>query len=222
MKKALLLIFVLLFSFALPFYAVAASSEINFNNDDGAFSVYSNVSIKDSKQEIFGMPTESFEEYMRNNDMLLYATDDKSIVFNVSNTETDFSRAVSDFSKYSDETVLEFADTLTVENDGVVSVNDIKYVVINHDAENDADFSRLRQYVTVKNGEFYVVTLNFIYGADNIDELSSDVIQRIFINTVSGAEYSVVFVIVLLALIILVAIVVVYLAISIIKDLRNK
>lgn len=223
MKKKLLLVFVsILILLSTPIYTLAISRDVYFNNDDGEFSVYSNVSIKDNKQEVFGVPPEKFEEYMRVNDMLLYGTDNKNIVFNVSCAETDFSKDIVDFANYSDESVLEIADTLVIKNEGVFSINGTKYFVINSMAENDADFSEQRQYVTVKNGTLYVVTLNFIYGIEGIDDLSRNVIERVIFNSAENVEFNYVFVVIVLLLILLVAFVVVCLIVSIFKDLRKQ
>lgn len=227
MKKifSLLLIFIFVFSFSV--LAAEKESFVSVNNDDNALVVYTVDNISSDDGFVFGLPESDFREYMQANNIVVYGVDaDNTFVFNLACTETSFSNEISDFYDLNDDDVLVFADDFVNNKDGVVNVNGIKYVVSNSKKENDGVTFSVRQYITVRNSNLYVLTFNV--PTENLnDEISSkidDTINRISIirdqnDEDDGGKFAVVLLILLIAIIAVVSVTVI---ISLIKDIKKK
>lgn len=227
MKKIIVFIVCLIQLFSLTAFAAENENLVSVNNDDNSLIVYSPDVLIDEEKNVFGLTATQFKEYMLINNMVLYGTDiGNSFVFNLSCTNTDFSNQVSDFYDLSDEAVLDFADDFLAKKDGIVTVNGIKYVVSNSTKQNNETEFSVRQYITVRNNNLYVLTFNVPSSDidDAIAEKIDETVGRISIIREQniGKKSNNLTIVLLVALIIVIATVAIVLIVSIIKDIKAK
>ena len=226
MKRIVAFLFTVLLIFQLGVITFADSSEVAINTADSTIVVHTQENISAENGIVYGMPEHEFKEYMVNNNMVLYGSYSNNLfVFNLSRAKTSFSGEVVNFFEMEDDAVLTFADDFVQNKDGIAVVNDIKYVISKGKKEADNVTFSTVQYITVKNSELYVLTVN-VPGEINSDiaDKIDDLLERITINQekekANITSYLTIGLIVLLILVILAVIVLV--VVSIIKDIRKK
>ncbi len=226
MKRIFAIIFAVIFSLQLSVFVFADSSEVMIDTTNSTIVVQTPENIVAENGIVYGMPESDFKEYMLSNNMVLYGSYSENLfVFNLSRSKTSFSGEAKNFFNMEDDAVLAFADDFVQNKDGIATVNDIKYVISKSKKEADNVTFSTVQYITVKNSELYVLTIN-VPGEINKDTADKidDLLERITIGEIKEkaniSSYLTIALVVLLILVILAVIVIV--AISIIKELRKK
>ena len=226
MKRIFAIIFAILISLQLSVFAFAEEGEVLLDTTNSTIVVQTPDNITAENGIVYGMPESDFKEYMISNNMVLYGSYSNNLfVFNLSRAKTSFSGEVVNFFDMEDDAVLAFADDFVQNKDGIATVNDIKYVISKSKKETDNVTFSTVQYITVKNSELYVLTVN-VPGEinNNIAEKIDDLLERITINKKaekpSISSYLTIGLVILLILVILAVIILV--AVSIIKDLKKK
>jgi hypothetical protein len=226
MKRIFAIIFAILISLQLSVFAFAEEGEVLLDTTNSTIVVQTPDNITAENGIVYGMPESDFKEYMISNNMVLYGSYSNNLfVFNLSRAKTSFSGEVVNFFDMEDDAVLAFAHDFVQNKDGIATVNDIKYVISKSKKETDNVTFSTVQYITVKNSELYVLTVN-VPGEinNNIAEKIDDLLERITINKKaekpSISSYLTISLVILLILVILAVIILV--AVSIIKDLRKK
>ncbi len=226
MKRIFAIVFAVIISLQLSVFAFAEQSEVVLDTTNSTIVVQTPENIVAENGIVYGMPESDFKDYMISNNMVLYGSYSENLfVFNLSRSKTSFSGEAKNFFNMEDDAVLAFADDFVQNKDGIATVNDIKYVISKSKKETDNVTFSTVQYITVKNSELYVLTVN-VPGEinSNIAEKIDDLLERITIDEIkekaSISSYLTIALVVLLILVILAVIVIV--AISIIRDLKKK
>lgn len=226
MKRIFAIIFAVLIALQLSVFTFADSGKVKIDTTNSSIVVQTPDNITADNGIVYGMPESDFKEYMISNNMVLYGSySDNLFVFNLSCAKTSFSGEAVNFFQMEDDAVLAFADDFVQNKDGIAAVNDIKYVISKSKKETDNVTFSTVQYITVKNSELYVLTVN-VPGEINSDiaDKIDDLLERITINQVKEkaniSSYLTIGLIILLILVILTVIILV--AVSIVKDLKKK
>lgn len=226
MKRIFAFVFSVILAFQMGVFAFADSSEVLLDTTNSEIVVQTPDNIKGENGIVYGMPESDFKDYMLSNNMVLYGSYSNNLfVFNLSRAKTSFSGEVKNFFEMEDQDVLTFADDFVQNKDGIATVNDIKYVISKGTKEADNVTFSTVQYITVKNSELYVLTVN-VPGEINstIADRIDDLLERITIKEISQkpsvSSYLTIALIVLLILVVLAVIVLV--AVSIFKDLKRE
>lgn len=218
MKKIIYLIITLLLLFSV---SVTAEDNKNFTfgySED--LTVCTQDDIPSENGMIFGAKEEDFKKYMKENSIILYAVDNNnSFVISVTCDQTQFTKDLISLSSLSDDDLSGVAKELVEGECTIAKTHDTVYIV-KEGTEKGLENYFTRQYITVENGNLYVI--NFTFPNDSVVD-----INRID-SIVSGISYSekaetnvfliVVIAVVILALVVFMAIV----TVTVIKDLKIK
>ena len=222
MKRIIVFVLVL-YLFAFPVCATVTQGNITLDYAEN-LTVCTQSSIPSVDGKIFGMNEADFKKYLTENNILLYGFDnDNAFVFELTGEKTDFTQKVGDFGNIKESDIKDFADK-TVENPYSVKKTAESVFVVTDSISEEENGYVTRQYITVKNQSLYVVT--FIVPGIAINQNKSERIDKI-INALSFGEsnapkqVSAVSVIVVAALVIIIVLIAVYIAVTVIRDLRK-
>lgn len=232
------LICVLCLLFALPFTALAKGVKAEVSEYDlsvilpeGSVPLTESVASKESELiESFGYTVTSFKNYLKTNQIILFASAPDGTQISVKRWESDFSADAEDMSYLSDTALTSVAKqlvTLSGATYKTVLVNSMKLIEIRSNGKDSGgDFSSV-QYITIRNGAFYSVNIAFSGKLDDTKVQSAwDIICGLKIKdniSKSPWTFSAVFEMVLICVLIIAAIVAAVLVIlSFVKDIRSK
>lgn len=218
MKKIISLIFTLLLLFSV---SVSAEGEKDFVlGYSENLTVCTQNEIPSENGMIFGVKEEDFKKYMKDNSLILYAVDNNnSFVISVTCDKTKFTKDIVSLSSLSDDDLSGVAKELVEGECNIAKTHDTVYIV-KEGTEKGLENYFTRQYITVENGNLYVI--NFTFPEDSVVD-----INRID-SIVSGIRYSEkaetnIFLIVVIAVVILALVVfMTVVAVTVIKDIKVK
>lgn len=165
--------------------------EYNVNFDlPNEFIIFTKDNAEKNSQALnsLGFTSSSFKKYISDNNIIMFASlKDKSCQITVNAVKTRFSEQTEDFAYIDDEILKNLIPDLFAESINsfkIETVNENKFI-INENLGNDnaSDFSYV-QYVTVKNGLLYTVTVAFSSEIASLQNTNyvSELMQSFVIN----------------------------------------
>lgn len=190
-----------------------------------------NASKQSELIEDFGYTVSSFQSYLKQNNIILFAVDPQNgIQISLKSWQSDFSADTGDLALLSEETLASVAKEL-VKTDGAsyktVSVNSMKMIEIRLSGQDSGgDFCSV-QYLTIRNGRFYSLNTAFPGKIDDskVQTAWEQICTLHMEDTVSGSVWDVssVFEMILIwALILLAGAAVIFIVISFIRDIIRR
>ncbi len=219
MKKVIAIICILVLCFILA--GCQNKAEIKYqNNSDLIYCTEDNVTEKVAKS--LDKSKKELRESMQKNGMVFYGiAADNSYTVSIVKETTDFSEKAVDFSAFDEKGLYEISAEIAPNLITYHKTANEVYIVqdtVSFSAEGEHP---ARQYITVKNGSFYIITFAFANETlkDKYMLSAQNIVNDIRINT--GYEnfsfYSVIIVVLLLAIIS----VIVYVGITLLKDFKK-
>lgn len=165
---ALILCFIMLFVLhGFGFSAAAVDQSVSLGEHNLSLQLPPEYTVLDAKNaskqaaliEEFGYTVSSFQTYLTENNIILFAVDPQSgIQISLKSWESDFSADAEDLATLSEEALASVAKELVKVNGAsykTVSVNSMKLIEIRvSDQDSGGVFSSV-QYLTIRNGRFY-------------------------------------------------------------------
>ncbi len=175
--------------------------------------------------EVLGMEAEEFKKYLTDNYIRLFGVDNNNeFVFEITSEETDFSKGIKDFKNIKETDIKHFADSMKFVSYNIETLGEVPYIVSQYPSDDSENSAVVSQYITVKQGQLYVITFTMAKGISDgnaerirkivsgITYIENDVPQNVSIWSVIGVA----------ALAVLVFGVAVYILITVIKDVRKR
>lgn len=221
MKKIVAIFALLVFCFLLC--GCENRKEIQFKDNKGlVFCTSDNVSQEVAK--VIGKDKKELSSSMEKAGVIFYGiAPDKSFTVSVIKETTEFSQKVLDFSVFNDDELKKIADEISPNYSEYHKNKGETYIVQDTISYSAVGELPARQYITVKNGNFYIFT--FTFNKDTVDSIKTkEIMNNISVNTVSKgfSSYGIIVAILILAGISLIIYVVITLIIDIKKVSRNK
>ncbi len=216
MKRIIALILAL-FIFTIPVFAE------NEGNGEVTLTYTEGITLYGDGDEVFGIEKESFSKYIKENNIVLYGiANDKSFVFEMTCSQTEFSKSVKDFKNVKLMDIKDFADSMGILIYNIKSLGDASYIVSVLPTSDSESEGRLTQYITIKQDKLYVITVTAAKSVDNND-YEQKIIGSIKYNlTEEPDEISVWHIVVVSVAMALVLIIFVWIAITLIKDSKKR
>lgn len=175
--------------------------------------------------EVLGMEAEEFEKYLTDNYIRLFGVDNNNeFVFEITSSETEFSKVIKDFKNIKETDIKDFADSMKFVSYNIETLGEVPYIVGQYPSDDSENSAVVSQYITVKQGQLYVITFTMAKGISDgnaerirkivsgITYIENDVPQKVSLWSVIGVA-------VLVVLIICIAL---YILVTIIKDIRQR
>ena len=238
--KGLLSVLVCALVLASPFITTAAEkNSITIKEENltislpGSYTMLNADNAKKNKEiiEDFGYSVTSFKSYLKSNNIILFASDKESKAqVSVKKWESDFSKDVQDLAYLSDKSLESVVKELIKDESlahKTVTINGMKmFEIQKNDKDSGGDFCSA-QYVTIRNGNFYSVTVMY---PGKMDDEKASAARKILLGLniknktgSSGIDFSSIIEIVLIWVLIVVAVVAIGIIIfSFYKDIKKK
>ncbi len=189
-----------------------------------------NASKQSEIIESFGYTVTSFKNYLKTNQIILFAAAPDDVQISIKNWHSDFAADTEDMSYLSDTALTSVAKQLVTVSGATyktVLVNSMKLIEVRSNGKDSGgDFSSV-QYITIRNGAFYSVNIAFS-GKLSDEKVQSawDIICGMKIKdniSKSAWDFSSIFEMILLCALIIVALVaIVLIVLSFVKDIRSR
>jgi len=211
MKRIISLILALLI-FSLPAFA-QTSDKVDLISLDG-------VTVYEVGDEVLGMDKDAFKEYVKENNIVFYGiANDNSYVIEATCKETSFSSSVKDFKNIKLSDIKDFADSTKILNYNIERLGDAVYIIREVTSDDLAESSKVTQFITVKQGFVYVISVINKEGAEKAKSVVSSIVYNF---TETPAQISVWHIVIVSAAIVLVLLVFIFVGIALIKDLKKR
>ncbi len=224
-----ILLFVFLFSFALPTMAKEVKNDSITINIPDSFKI---IGIDNAEEfsgylENRGFSLNSFKKYIEDNSVLVYATDTAACEIVISKHSFSFSSGISDLYYIKTEDIPEiFSDILINDKYSVTDYNNNRFIKCMYTgSDNGGDFFGV-QLLTVKNGEVY--TINYtVPKADDADDNTINALLKSFevksANSNAAQKLdSVIIYIIIIAIILLSVAVASYILYTFVLDFKSR
>lgn len=182
MKKLIALILTIVL-FSVPVSAEKAENSISVDYTDGL--VYCTPDYINPQID-YGMTEEEFKKHLIDNDIVFWGTDvDNGLTVEIRSSTTDFSEKVVDLNSLEKAEIDEFRKSLFDEASASTLVNLNNNIYVRCELPHDDVLGGLyeHQYVTVKQGKLYVITVAF--------ESENPIIYEFVEKFIRGIKYSV-------------------------------
>ena len=211
MKKIIALVLALLI-FSIPVLA-QTSDKVDLISLDG-------VTVYNVGDEVLGMDKDTFKEYVKENAIVFYGVaNDNSFVIEATCEETAFSNSVKDFNNIKLSHIIDFANSANIPNYNIEQLGDAVYVIREIVSDDVAVSSNVTQFITVKQGFIYVISVTCAEGTDKAKSVVSNVVYNF---TQTPAQISVWHIVVVSAAVILLIVVFVFVSVALIKDIKKR
>ncbi len=178
------------------------------------------ITVYEVGDEVLGMDKETFKKYIAENNIILYGiANDNSYVIEVTCKETEFSTSVKDFNNIKLADIKDFADSTNVLNYNIEQLGDAVYIIRDITLNESENNSMVTQFITVKQGFIYVISIT---SANGIDKAKGVVSSIVYNFTQTPAQISVYHIVMVSVAIVLVLGLIVFVSITLIKDIKKR
>ena len=109
----------------------------------------------------YGMEAEEFEKYLTDNYIRLFGVDNNNeFVFEITSSETEFSKVIKDFKNIKETDIKDFADSMKFVSYNIETLGEVPYIVSQYPSDDSENSAVVSQYITVKQSRLYVITFN--------------------------------------------------------------
>jgi hypothetical protein len=115
--------------------------------------------------------------------------------------------------------IIDFANSANIPNYNIEQLGDAVYVIREIASDDVAVSSNVTQFITVKQGFIYVISVTCDEGADKAKSVVSNVVYNF---TQTPAQISVWHIVVVSAAVILLIVVFVFVSVALIKDIKKR
>ncbi|MEE0945692.1 MAG: hypothetical protein U0M42_02540 [Acutalibacteraceae bacterium] len=179
--------------------------------------------ISEEAEKLFLKSREELKTEMLESDMLITgARKDRTLNFSVVCQSTEFTQQIKDFSLYKQTELNDIAKNLSPEYVFFYESNGSIYIVTDGMVMGNEHPFSTRQYVTVKNGNMYIVS-NTTHD-EMFDETDEQNILKVIdsITVKENKDNSVLWIVILSVAILLLVTLIALVAVSIVRDLKKK
>ena len=221
--KRIIAVFLALIILSVPVLAVEEYA-FKFEYTEG-ITLYNSENISSSDQNILGMDKAELHKYFKDNSILYLGVDNNSqFVFEITSQETDFSKGINDFKNIKENDIEDFADSMNFFSYSIEALGDGIYIVGEYLTDDSVNSPIVTQYVTVKQGQLYVITFNSskVTSKDNLQRIKNVVSGITYIENDVPQKVSLLSVIGVAVLAVLIFCIALYILVTIIKDIRRR
>lgn len=219
MKKAIAIFCTFVLCLALT--GCKKSAEIKYQNNNGlVFCTDDNVTEEVAKA--LSKSKKELKASMKESGVVFYGiSSDNSFTVSVTRETTDFSKEVVDFSAFNEEKLSSLAEEIAPNLISYYKTANEVYIVQDTVSYTSEGEHPARQYITVKNGSFYIIT--FTFAGENLKTKHLSSVQSIVNDISIGTNYENIslYSAIIIVLILAVISVIVYVAVTLIKDLKK-
>ena len=224
MKKLLLFITLISLCISLAGCNNVKAGELSFDNSSESVILCNPDNISKAAAQAFGSDEKSLKASMEENNIILSgAAKDKTYTFNVVKISTEFSNKIIDLRNFTESQLDDIAVSLVSDYNTYFKSEEATYICIDGYTESAVKKPLCnRQYITVKNGDMYIITIitdDEIIDSDD-EKTMSDIIENISIK--SPKEYNVLYIVLVGAVILVLVGAVAVITVSIIKDIKKN
>ena len=217
MKKIITIFLILLLSINLV--ACKVDNKVGLETIDNIIYC-TDENVSDDVAKALGKEKKELSASMKEAGIIFYGIAlDKTFTVSVIKETTDFSKKVVDFGLFSDSQLDEIAKEISPSYSGYHKNDTNIYIVQDTVSYGTQNSLPARQYITVKEGNFYIITFTFsdTEFKDQVYSVADNIVDEIKLNSWQDniSFYSIIIIVLILAVISLI----VYVVTSLIKDL---